>query len=113
MRIELSPKIAGVTVFFVLITIYGLFQARFLILGPQLQIAFPKDGENVADPLLTIRGQALNTTFISLNDRPIFVDQSGYFSEKLIAPGGPSIIKFKARDRFGRETEKIIHIVRT
>lgn len=94
-----------------LVLIYALFQARFLILGPQVRITYPAHGDVVDAGEMMLEGKAGNVAWISLNGRQIFVDEEGVFSEKLITPIGPSIITVSAKDRFGRETEKRIQIL--
>ena len=111
MRIEIKPKHTLVITLFLLLTSYSLYQARFLIIGPQIWIEHPTDGQVVDQPLVTMRGKAKNIAWISLNDRPIFTDEKGRWSEKLIVSPGLSIMTVKARDHFGRETEKSISII--
>lgn len=90
---------------------YCLFQARYLILGPSLTIEAPRDGEVVTSPLIIISGHARNVAWITLNDRQIYTDEDGYWSEKLIVSKGLSIMTAKARDRFGRETQESVRII--
>lgn len=99
--------------FLAIIGIYALFQARFLILGPRIHLESPTDGFVASSSLVYVRGTAQNVTFISLNDRPIFLDEKGRFEEKFLAYPGRSTIIIKARDRFGRETERTTRIVLT
>lgn len=89
---------------------YGLFQARNIISGPDIVLTTPQDGENVTNPLVAVTGSTTNINFISLNDRQIFVDKAGSFSEKLLVPPGYTIIKLEARDKFGRTTRKLIQL---
>jgi len=96
---------------FILLVLYSLFQARFLILGPNIRITSPLDGARVESPVVELLGVASNISYISVNDRPIFVNEKGDFDEKLIVPVGLSIITMKAKDRFGRETEKVTRVV--
>ena len=106
----LKVKIAIVVVISLLILGYGLFQARNLITGPEIKVSSPTNGENLADPLITINGTATNINRITLNDRQIFVDKQGNFSEKLLVPVGYTIIKLAAQDKFGRTTQKLIEL---
>jgi len=103
-------KASIITAISLLILGYGLFQARNIINGPEINITTPKDGENVADPLVSITGSTTNITYISLDDRQIFIDKAGSFSEKLLVPPGYTIIKLEARDKFGRTTKKLIQL---
>jgi len=106
----LTLKISIIIIIAVLILGYGLFQARNLIIGPQIRVIAPTNGENLTDPLITVTGSAVNITHISLNDRQIFVDKQGNFSEKLLVPAGYTIIKLAAQDKFGRSTQKLIEL---
>lgn len=96
--------------FLALIFLYSLFQARFLILGPRVSISSPKNGDSVPAGLIVIRGSASNVSWLSLDDRQIFTDQKGQWSEKLMAPAGTSIITVTARDRFGRTRTETVEI---
>ena len=110
-RIDIKPKHVFLTVLFLLLTSYSLYEARFLILGPQIWIENPQDGQVVTEPLVMIQGRSKNIAWISLNDRQIFTDEEGVWSEKLLVREGVSIMTVSARDRFGREIKKSIQIV--
>ena len=106
----LTLKVTFVIIISILILGYGFFQARNLINGPEITITTPKNGDNLLDPLVVISGSAVNITRITLNDRQIFVDKQGRFSEKLLVPPGYTIIKVAAQDKFGRVTQKLIEL---
>ena len=110
-RKSLIFKIASFGIFVLIIVSYGLFQAHKLIAGPIIELDSPHTGVTVANNLLEIKGTSLNTSFISLNDRPIFMDEQGHFSEKLPLYPGYNIINIKAKDRFGSLVSKNIEIV--
>ncbi len=103
-------KVLAGLVFALLVT-YILFQARFLILGPRIFVVSPQDNQALNDPLLTISGRVENAVSLTLDDRPIYPDQSGVWAEKLLVGPGLNIIKLDAKDRFGRETETLLHVV--
>ena len=106
----LAIKISIGLIIFLLVLGYGLFQARNLIIGPEINVLTPKNGDNLSDPLIVVTGTAANITRISLDDRQIFVDEHGNFSEKLLVPPGYTIIKLAAQDKFGRTTQKLIEL---
>jgi hypothetical protein len=56
-------------------------------------------------------GEAKNVSYLSLNGRQIFTDESGTFSEKLLLPYGYTIMTLKARDRFGRSRTYTLELV--
>ena len=102
---------ASIVVFFVLlIGGYSYFQARKLIGGPKITIDSPANGSTVTESLVEIKGVAKNINEISLDDRPIFIDEQGAFNEKLLVPPGYTIITMKARDRFGRKTVEMLEL---
>lgn len=79
---------------------YVVFQARFIIAGPQITI-FTESGQS-QEQLVTIAGQATNIVNISLNGRPIYTDEDGYFKETVVLENGYTISTIRAKDRYGR-----------
>jgi hypothetical protein len=104
-------KTGSIITLFVGLLIYGIFTARHFIQGPQIEVISPATGSLIQNPLIEIKGEARNVSFISLNDRPIFIDNKGVFKEKLLVPPGYSIMKIYAKDRFGREVQKGLELV--
>jgi hypothetical protein len=110
-NINFSLKEMAVIAFFVLLIVYALFQARFLILGPIVTINKPENGELVTENVIIVEGRAQNIAYISMNGRPIFIDSKGNWSEKYVISEGLNIITIEAKDRFGRQTEKEVRVV--
>lgn len=83
--------------------VYISYQARFLILGPQISLT-----EEV--PMLqktrhlTLTGQANNISRLWLNGRPIFTDRNGQFTAAVILENGYTVTTLMAEDRYGRVT---------
>jgi hypothetical protein len=90
---------------------YIYYQSRNLINGPQITIAEPLNGSTVADPLVAIQGIAKNISYITLNDRQIYVDKDGAFKEELLLSPGYNLWKIEAKDKFGRVVSKRIELV--
>lgn len=111
MKIELRPKHVILVILLLVLGLYTLFQARFLVFGPSITIETHANGEMVESPVVTIGGRGENVAWLSLNGRQIFMDEDGYWSEKLIVSTGTSIMTIEARDRFGRQTAKSISII--
>jgi hypothetical protein len=110
-KVNFSIKHIAFLLLFIVAVGYVLFQARFVIFGPQVEISYPKHGSLVAASMLSVEGKATNISWISLNDRQIFTDEKGFWSEKLMLPPGVSIITVKTRDRFGREIERSVQVM--
>lgn len=97
-------KGGGIIFGLALIILYLIFQARFLIIGPNIILA------NVPDPLqnerqIFLSGSAYNISRLWLNDRPIYTDEKGNFKEALVLENGYTISTLRAEDRYGRTTE--------
>jgi hypothetical protein len=90
---------------------YGLFQAQKLISGPVITIYNPQNGATFGQTLIEIDGKVKNAAYISLNDRPMYTDASGRFSEKLLLSPGYNVVKLAARDKFGKTTEKELELI--
>ena len=83
---------------------YVLWQARFLLLGPQITLI--EEPYRISDTrIITLSGQANNITRITLNGRQIFTDPTGYFREALVLENGYTIATIAASDRYGRTTK--------
>ena len=89
---------------------YGIFNALNLIIGPTIEIFSPAKDIETTENVIDIKGRAENVAFISLNEKPIFVDKEGLFDEKLLLSPGSNIIEIRARDRFKKEILKTINI---
>lgn len=111
MRINLTTRQWALSILGLLLVLYILFQARFLILGPQITIETPQDAQEVVEPILTISGTAHNVAWLTLNGKQIFTDEEGLWSEKLLLSPGISIMTVSGRDRFGREKEERVRVI--
>jgi hypothetical protein len=86
-----------------LVLAFIVFQARFLIIGPQITLTEVPNGP-VSVPAIEIAGTAHNISHLWLNDRQIFTDAKGTFREKLILENGYTLATLRAEDRYGRVT---------
>ena len=89
---------------------YGLFEARRLLTGPQITIEAPRDGSATSTSAVVIEGRANNISFLTINDKPAFTNESGHFSVTLSPPVGYTVFTVAAIDRFGRRASKSISI---
>ncbi len=97
-------KYWAITVLSLLMLAFRLFQARFLLTGPQITITEAPEGpQNVRE--VTIAGNAHNISHLWLNDRPIYTDAKGNFREEIVLENGYTIATLRAEDRYGRTTK--------
>lgn len=94
-----------------IIVAYSIFQSQKLLTGPVIMIYSPQNGSTYNQSLIAIEGRAKNVAHISLNDRPIFTDKTGYFQEKILLSPGYNIIKLQAEDKFKNIVEKRLELV--
>lgn len=80
---------------------YAAYQARFLLEGPLVTISAPNTALS-SDRVVTLEGDAANIARMYLNDRPVYTNESGHFSEMLVLENGYTIATIRAEDRYGR-----------
>jgi hypothetical protein len=100
-----------ITIFLIILFGYGIFEVWNYATGPQILVTSPPNGSVVSESLINITGQGKNTKKITLNDRPIVIDESGNFSENILLSYGYNVLELKAEDRFGKKTEQKLQIV--
>ena len=105
-------KIGVIVGVIIVIAGYSYYRVRNLISGPIIEIISPIDGSLVKNSLVEVVGITKNISKITLNGRPITVDQAGKFGEQLVVPEGYNIISVEGTDRFGKKKSKTIKIVR-
>ncbi len=89
---------------------YGYFKMRNLLEGPVIAVSTPQNGTTVGTSTEIIRGTAKNVSSLSLNDRPIFIDEQGNFSETVALSPGYNILSLKGQDKFGKKTELVLQL---
>lgn len=94
-------KFSAIGVIGLLLLIYAVFQARFLIVGPQI-ILINEPDQHQSDRQIFLEGTAYNISRLWLNDRQIYTDAQGNFKEALILENGYTITTLRAEDRYGR-----------
>ena len=109
-------KRANIKILIVILLLIGIlgytyFQMQSLVTGPVITILEPLNGATLTSSLVEVTGTAKNISSINLNGRQIFIDESGTFKEKLLLSPGYNIITLRAKDKFGRETEKMLELV--
>ncbi|MEK7179147.1 MAG: hypothetical protein AAB727_02750 [Patescibacteria group bacterium] len=90
---------------------YAYGRTENLLRGPDISLVEPANGETVAEPLAEITGIIRNASFITLNGRQIYTDESGFFKEFVLLSYGYNVLLLEARDKFGRSTKKTIELV--
>lgn len=93
-----------------LIAGYGVFEARRLIAGPQISIISPKNSSATSSTAVVVQGYAHNVSFLTINDKPAFTDESGAFAFMVSPPPGYTVLTVAAVDRFGRRAQESVSL---
>jgi hypothetical protein len=93
---------AVVVLVVLVVLLYGLFEARKMLEGPEITITSPMPGSATSTSLVVIEGTAQNIAFLTINDAPAYTDEQGRFTEAFSPPPGYTVVTVAAVDRFGR-----------
>ena len=99
-------KITSLSVLFIFIIIYAIFNAKNLILGVKIRNVIITPGIGNEINIVKISGNAKNAKNLTLQGREISIDQNGNFNETLALLLGYNIITITAEDKFGYKDEK-------
>lgn len=82
-----------------------------MLYGPDVVLNVPQNGMTVEEELVEITGAATNVAEITMDGKPIFIDDSGAFSEKRLLNPGINSFMFEVKDKFGRVKTETLEIV--
>lgn len=108
---KLKPRTIAIVLIALFIAGYAYFRSEDLIKGPKILIIAPATGAIVVSEDITVTGRAERIANLFMNDRQIFTDEQGNFSESLLLAYGYNIIEIKAKDKFGRATSRTLELV--
>ena len=108
---RMFAKIALITLCAGGIIIYAYYQMRDFLDGPLIVITEPSDGQTIHEEFVNVSGNAKRISGIMLNDRKIFTDENGVFTEKVALSTGYNEIEISVKDRFNREERKLLKVV--
>ncbi len=111
MNVQKKLTILFGVLFLISFIIYTGFEAQKIIYGPRISISEPQDEETFyQNGAIKVIGTAKNISFITLDGRQIFTDQNGNFEEDFVLQPGYNIITLTAKDRYGKEITKVLHL---
>ncbi|MDQ5957756.1 MAG: hypothetical protein QG665_80 [Patescibacteria group bacterium] len=91
--------------------VYAGFKMTAIVKGPSIEVLSPSSGAVYNQELAVIKGKAERISTIYMNDRQIFTDNEGRFSEPLLLFAGYNILTLRATDTFGRNVSKQIKLI--
>lgn len=96
--------------FFVAALFYGLFTARGVLFAPKLKILSPKNYTTLHSTKVKIEGIASPSTALWIGGRMAQSDESGFFEEILYVHPGYNEIGISVKNKFGRESKKVLKL---
>lgn len=99
-------------VFVVALIGYSIFAFSDYFEGPDIIVQNPTDGYATTSPVIHVQGVTKRASSVSLNDRSIYIDESGKFDETLHLEPEYNIIKLRVEDRFNRIIQRQLYINR-
>lgn len=106
---RLEQTIFFVITIFLFLFFYILFQYRFLILNPPLEVTHPQEGEKT-QTTVQVSGKTDNNATVFVNDSPVTIDSNGNFTKVISEFSGSAVIHIKAQNRFGKTSVVERHI---
>ncbi len=98
-------------IFFVGMLGYFAYQARDLVMGPELEVTTPSDGVLVETESVVVSGVSEPGVELTVNGAKVYSAQDGHFSQELLLARGLHSLEIMARDRFGNEKKVTRQIV--
>jgi hypothetical protein len=95
----------------VIALLYGGFRAYPLIKGPEITLYSPKEGDIVATSSFEVSGKVSKVREITLQGRPIPIDQDGHFKELLVASHPYTILVLTATDFYGNTVTETVSVI--
>jgi hypothetical protein len=87
------------------------YNVRDMVFGAPLVIHTVADGSTITGDYVAITGNAQHAGSLTINDRPIGVDENGNFNDGVILSPGYNIVKVAETDQFGKEKIETFHWV--
>jgi cytoskeletal protein RodZ len=109
-RFIFNAKTLAFTALALLIGIYVFFQYSSFFFPPQLSITAPKEGQEITGNIVEISGKTDPYATISINKTEVYVALDGTFKKSEYMFSGDNKIIIVAKNRYGKETQKVLNV---
>lgn len=89
---------------FLVFLLYMLFQYRYAILNPPLDISSPKENSIISSQIVDVVGKTDSNAVLFVNSEAVSLDKEGNFRKKINVFSGNVKIVIKSVNKFGRTT---------
>lgn len=98
-------------VFILTVILYAIFTSRGVLFSPRLKIFSPTDGERIAGTRVHFSGLTIPNLLVWVDGARAESDASGFFEGFLTFHPGYNEMGISVKNRFDRETRKVIRFV--
>ena len=102
-RIKIADTVKIVIFLIFVLLSYILFQYRFAIISPPLDVFSPKEESVVSSRTITVSGKTDPNATVFVNNETAFLDKEGNFKKIINVFPGKITIVIKSVNRFGKE----------
>jgi len=110
-RFKIRQVVYLIVILFVLLLGYIIFQYRYAIINPPLNIQSPKESEVLLFSTISIVGRTDPNSTVFVNDESVSVNSDGTFKKEITGFPGKTTITIKAVNRFGKQSIVERHVV--
>lgn len=103
-RIRFGQTLKIVSLIFLVFIFYILFQYRYAILNPPLDVSSPLEGGAVSSQKVLVAGKTDSNATVFVNNETASVDKNGKFKKNINVFSGKVKITVKSVNKFGRTT---------
>lgn len=105
-----GPRGFLITLGVLIIAGYIFFQYRSLVFAPPLEIISPKSGARITTNVVEVRGRTDPYATLFVNGDEVYVGVDGSFKKSIYEFSGNNKITVSAKNRFGKESIKVINV---
>lgn len=109
-KIRLQQTVITIFLVFLALISYISFQYRYAIINPPIEIYFPKENDIISSQTAVVSGKTDSNASLYVNNVSVTLDQNGNFKKNVDLFLGKAVIRIKAVNRFGRQTEIERHV---
>ena len=95
-----------------LIVSYALWRSFNYARGPAIVLSEPTNFQTITSTTTHVIGQVARANTITLNGRPVTIDERGNFDETILVFPGTNFLTLEARDQFERIIDTKVVIFR-
>lgn len=93
-----------------IVAVYVFFQYSSLIFAPRLEIIAPRDGLVTRNNVIDVRGKTDSYATVYIENDEVYVGLDGTFKKSVYEFTGNNKITVVAKNRFGKESKKVIRV---